>query len=218
LLLLMLLFVWRVPAQSGTALDYRLINGKIYAYYLPGNVSGNQFLSSPDFSEGTLWLSGKTYRNVLMNLDILNQELLISFQSPEGAKRIISASLAYIDSFYFEGKFFVVERDAGNRSRIYQKIGRGGLCFYFQWTKSLDLRSSLNSIRYEFSNAGREIFLQRKGKRIALSNNRKLYKLFPKEQAAQLRKFMRSHKWKINKMQDCDYPSLLEFLYSLDRA
>ena len=80
--------------EINQGLDDFLYNGKVYAYYPPYNVLGNQFIASEEFTIGTLWIKGEPYANVLLNYDILNQHLLLSFNTILGAKQVIVLLLA----------------------------------------------------------------------------------------------------------------------------
>ena len=208
-----------LKAQSGSfppsALDYRLYNGKVYSYYPPRGVIGNQFLETADFSSGIIWLGEKEYRNIKLNLDILNQQLLLSFHDSQGALKIISISMAYVDSFYFDQKFFIIKRETDDNVIISQQIGKGKSRFYIRWYKILNLRTSMNIIQYEFSKSLRKIYYKNADKRIEIKSNRKFRKLFPKNQAAQLHKFMRNRKMKFGKMDDAEFIELLEFIQKL---
>jgi len=204
--------------QTYSALDNRLYNGKIYSYYPPSNVIGNQFLSKPDFSMGSVWLDGVEYRNITLNYDIVNQQLLISFYNMPGAERIIAISMAYLDSFSFEGKKFIIQRDSLNNASIYQVLAVSGYRFYIFWYKTLNLRTSLSMIQYEFSKSMRNTYYQHIEPRFEVNRNKKFWKLFPKNQAVLIRKYMRAHKMKIGKMSDIQYGALLVFLKDMDHA
>jgi hypothetical protein len=220
--LLFLMFgLWSLvlKAQSGSfpysALDYRLYNGKVYSYYPPSDVIGNQFLNTADFYSGIIWLGGEEHRNIKLNLDILNQQLLLSFHDSQGALKIISVSMAYVDSFYFDQKFFIIKHETDDNVFIYQQIGKGKLRFYIRWYKNLNLRTSMNVIQYEFSKSLRKIYYENADIRIEIRSNRKFRKFFPRNQAAQLHKFMRSRKMKFGKMNDGEFIELLEFIQRL---
>ncbi len=199
-------------------LDDRLYNGKVYSYYPSGSVIGNQFLVETEFGQGVVWISGDVYRNILLNLDVLNQQLLLSFTSLQGANKIISVSLAYIDSFYFENKLFVIERNDNDEAEIYQKIMIENNLFYIRWYKNLNLRTSFSVIQYEFSKSLQKVYFEKSGNRVEVKTNRKFRKLFSKNQSVLLRKYMRSNKMKIAKMSDVQYNKLLIFIKNLEGA
>jgi len=200
-------------------LDDQLINGKIYSYYPPKSVVGNQFLTSSEFIKGVVWISGKEYRDVLINYDILNQKLLISFKNLQGANVIIAQSMAYVEYFYLDDKKFIVKRDSKDRTNIYQLIQVGEAKFFIRWHKILDLRTSLNIVQYEFSKPLRTLYYQTPGgKQVLIKSNSSFYKQFPKKKAVQIKKYMRSNKLKITKLNFSQYMDLLNFTEMLGDA
>jgi hypothetical protein len=223
MLFLILTSALRVNAQvldcDEIGLDNQLYNGKLYSYFPPKSVIGNQFLASPEFSKGTIWIDGKMYVNVLVNYDILNQELLVSFKNLQGANAIITLSMAYVDTFFLDNKNFIVKRSKNDDVKIYQLIQVGSSRFLIRWHKNLDLRTSLNTVQYEFSKPLQTVYYQSAdGRLVALKNNASFYKLFPKKKAVQIKKYMRSNKMKIAKMSFLQYINLLNYTESVADA
>jgi len=200
-------------------LDDQLINGKVYSYYPPQSVVGNQFLSSSEFTKGVIWITGKEYRDVLINYDVLNQKLLISFKNLQGANVIIAQSMAYVEYFYFDHKKFIVKRGLEDQTNIYQLIQVGEANFLIRWHKNLDLRTSLNIVQYEFSKPLRTLYYQASDEQqVLIRKNSSFYKQFPKEKAVQIKKYMRSNKLKITKLTVSQYMDLLNFTEMLGDA
>jgi len=193
-------------------LDNQLYNGKLYSYFPPSSVVGNQFLVSSEFKKGAIWIDGKVYINALMNYDILNQELLLSFKNLQGADAIITLSMAYVDTFFIDNRNFIVKRDENEEVKIYQLIEVGNSRFLIRWHKNLDLRTSLNTVQYEFSKPLQTVYYQTAdGRLVTLKNNASFYKLFSKKKATQIKKYMRSNKMKIAKMTFLQYMNLLNY-------
>ena len=59
------------------------------------NVKGDQFLFSRDFLPGSLTINGDIYRNILINYDIYNDEILI----PKNNSSIVQLNKEMVDSF-----------------------------------------------------------------------------------------------------------------------
>ena len=221
-ILLFLILIWvsvsadaQTENRSYSSLNDRLYNGKVYSYYPPTDVVGTQFINDEIFSMSTVWIEGEAFKDILLNYDILNQEVLLSFKDAQGAQKIIALSMAYVDSFYYEQKLFVIIRDNDDGTKIYQRIKSQSFQFYFLWHKNLNLQTSLNIIKYEFSKPLRKIYFVYDGKKNAVSNNRSLIKLFSKKHQTVLRKYMRSHKMKLGKMNDSQFLELLTYIDNL---
>ncbi len=196
--------------------DY-LYNGKIYTYHPPYNVIGIPFLSTKQFSNSTLWIHGNAYPNLKLNYDLINQKVVLSFVNYLGAQQKISLSLAYVDSFLFEEKHFIVDWNSDNPPSIYQQIKYGNYGFKIFWKKSVDLNSSASgSIAYEFSDPIRQLYFVSYGKLVLLKRRKQFKKLFPQDKSASIIKFIKQNHWKIIKMTDGEYLRLLVFINNLD--
>jgi len=203
---------FQVVAQSNIKLDDRLYNGKFYNYFPPKNVKGNQFLFSSDFMLSSVYLGDRKYNNLNINIDVLNQEILLKFETNEGAKRVISMSLAYLDSFIINNKVFVVNQIDSVNQRIEQEIKYNNYKFYINYYKKLELQSALNEINYYFSEVNRRITFIHKGERVEISNNKKFYKLFGKEKGLMIKHYFKNGKFKLKKMTDKELFGLLMFI------
>jgi len=203
---------------STLGLDDRLYNGRYYTYFPPKEVRGNQFLIEKLFSNATVWINGAEFNNLQLNYDVFNQEVLLAFETQEAAKRVIMLSKAHIDSFYFDNKKFIIEKLGKDDYAIFQRIKVGELELNIYWSKRLELQTSLNNIQYFFTNPQRGIYIIKSQNKTPIRNNRSLYKLFQKKQASSLRKYMRSNKLKLPKMNDSQYFNLLVFISKLPNA
>jgi len=198
--------------KSPLGLDNNLYNGRYYSYYLPRSVDGDQFLNSKGFTKGMLWKKGTYYENILLNYDVLNQNLLLSFKTRENADRIISISLANVDSFYLENKKFVIDTNILKYGRIYQLISYKDVRLYFYYSKDLELRSKLNEIEYQFSKLQKEIYYYNETSYIEIKNNRKLLKLLKPEIQPSVKHYMKQNKYKMKRMSDKQFLDLLVFI------
>src|SRR5665647_118758 len=71
-----------------------LYNGKVWRnlYY---NVKGDQFLFSSEYLNGSLSINGKTYKNLSINYDIYNDEII----TPTNHSSILQMNKEMVDSF-----------------------------------------------------------------------------------------------------------------------
>ena len=205
---------FHLHAQKKADLDGRLYNGKFYDYFPPANFSGNQYLVSPKFSSGIAYLQGNKYDNLSLNYDILNQELLLAFETTEGAKRVISISLAYVDSFLFQNKRFVINQLDSANQQIEEKVQLLNLKFYIYYYKKLELQSALGEINYYYSNVFRKTYFVLSGERVEVNSNKSFYKLFDKEMSVKVKQYLNKNKFKIKKMSDIELLGLLGFINS----
>jgi hypothetical protein len=198
-------------------LDDFLYNGRIYTYFPPHNVKGNQFLNTKEFVEGTLWIKGECYSKVLLNYDIYNQQLVLSFKTKLGAQQMIALSMAYIDSFYIDNKVFVVEHDEDENYSFYQLIEHNSISFHLKWFNTLSLKSSANgTIEYEFSESTRKVLFVYNGKLYELKRRKSLKKIFSKKASSKIIKYLKNNKLKLSKMQDDDFRNLLIYINSIN--
>jgi len=202
--------------SKNTGLDDYLYNGKVYSYYPPNRVLGIQFLSKKAFSKATLWIKGAAYTDVNLNYDVLNQKLLLTYKTSIGAQQIIALSLAYVDSFEFEHRFYIVERNTNDDPIIFQYIKEGNSRIKIFWEKRLHLRSSASgSSEYEFSEPLRSIYLLHNQVFVLVSRRGQFKKVFPKREASLIIKYMKNHHWKLSKMTDAEFLSLLVYINQL---
>jgi hypothetical protein len=199
-------------AQSNIGLDDRLYNGKFYGYFPPKNVAGHQFLYSTNFIEGEVWLAGREYSGLYLNFDVLNQLVLLKFETSNGAKRVISMSMAFLDSVSFNNRIFVVNQVDSTSQKIEQRIKYNNSILYINYNKKLELQSSLGEINYFFSKVFRRVVFIKDGERIELSSNKDFYKLFDKDKAVEIKHYLKKNRMKLRKMTESELFNLLVFI------
>ncbi len=212
--LLLLLFVSGISmGQNHLGLDDKLYNGRYYTYFVSPDVSGNQFLKTKKYEEGSVFLQGHEYSNLQLNYDVYNQEVVMKFKTTEGVKRLISLSFAYLDSFRLYNGLFWVKHYANNDVKIFKVLHEGDFSFNIHYTKNLELESAIGDVNYYFTKLRKHIFFRtRQGALINAQTKRKFLKIFNKKQAGQIRHFLRLQKIKYSKMNEAEYISLLHYL------
>lgn len=121
--------------------------------------------------------------------------------------------MAFIDSFFYEDKKFVVSAIDSVNQYIEQEIQYHDTKFYLQYYKKLELQSGLSEINYFFSKAFKKIIFVRDEARVEITSNRSFYKLFDKEKAS-IKHYLNKNKHNIKKMSDEELLNLLKFINS----
>jgi len=208
--------IGQTPNNGSIELDNRIYNGKYYNYFLPKSVYGNQFLSKKENSIGIVWKKGVEFDGLLLNYDVLNQQVLLEFTTNEGAMKLISLSMVDVDSFYFENKKFVIDTNISKLGNIYQCIYYKGIKLYFYYSKILTLQSKLNDIEYHFNKLSKDIFFYENGNYYKVKKNSKFIKKLNPSIAGNVKRYMKSKKYKLKKMDDEQYLDIL--VYIKDKA
>ena len=199
-------------SNSKLGLNSNLYNGKYYSYFLPSSINGHQFLESKEYSVATVWKNGESFEDLLLNYDVVNQEVILKFKTSLGAEKVIAMSMAELDSFLLSDKLFISKSDIEDDQLIYQKIQYGGYNFYIYFHKELKLQSQINNVSYQISKVNRTIYFANKSSINRINKNRSFLKFVDKESQNAIKKYMKSKKYKIHKMNDAQYLDLLKFM------
>lgn len=116
-----------------------LYNGKLWRniYY---NVQEDQFLFSKEFLPGTVTISGKTFKGLMLKYDIFKDELL----TPVDPGGILQLNKEMVDSFslFFRNKTYYFEKiqeDSLSHSKMYANIlYKGKAALYLKYTKKIE--------------------------------------------------------------------------------
>jgi len=190
-------------------LDPVLYNGRIYQDYYSSKVKGQQFLQKPEFVSGSLLLRQQFYEALQLNYDIYSQKLLMSFYDANKALRIIEIPQEHIRSFSLQAKYFEVLPWQDSSLRIFQHLGNDHLYFSIFWYKEMETTTSEDLYDYQFTEPKRELWLVIDQQWHLIQNNKSFRVLFPSDIQPQLRKWMKSHRIRMQKAGD---ESLIELL------
>jgi len=172
-------------------LDPKLFNGIRYAYYPGASVKGNQYLLSPEFIDGSLTIQGKQYRDVRLNYDIYNQELLLKFQDANSSSSILQVSKAWLTAFSLGGKQFIsLPVPAG--FAFYQVYGNAPMQILVAWKKDLAVEQG-NSVM-TFSKPFRTFYLCTDRSIQPFSNKKSFISSLPESLRPKIRKYMQVKK------------------------
>ena len=202
------------PVSAGS-LDPLLYNGRIYSYFVPKSVAGNQFLFSTTFSVEQIRIKGKLYSNCLLNYDIFNQILLLNFKDNTGADRIIEVSKAWLESFTLSGAYFEPVIQDDGEVIFYQVIGNGPTRVLYYYRKEFKLDKSYNPARYAFSPPIRESFVSRNGRLVRYRSNKSFVSIFDPANQEEIKKYLHINKVKVKKASDITMNEVLSFCNEL---
>jgi hypothetical protein len=190
--------------------DPVLYNGKHYLYQSPPHASGSPMMFETGFVKGWLVLKNKTYHQVDLNCDLLNQLLIMRFVNHSGAVVVIEVPQSWLQSFGFDESEFVFRRP-DDKNQVCQVIASGGARVEYQWYKELKLDNVMSSPVYNFSVAKKKKMLYLNGNANPYTNNRDFLKAFDASVRSKLRSYMKTNKIKVNKSSDKTIKSLLDY-------
>jgi len=123
-------------SQDYYGIDDELINGCVYHMH-DYRIKGNPYLFEDAWSNGTMYIKGKEYPNLLLKYDVLNNEIVLNTQINE-YKRLLSINKSQIDSFLIESRLFVNSRIITNITKeqtFYEKINNNEYCLLVKYKK-----------------------------------------------------------------------------------
>ena len=196
-------------------LNSELYNGKVYSDFYGSSVKGHPFLLSSEYSIGSLNINDKQYDTQLINYDVFKQKLLLSFTNYNQTQRIIEIPLLNIRAFSFSDKYFQLLKMPDSSLKIFQIIGKSKTPILVYWKKSMNTTTSTSIYDYKFTKAKKSIWFIKDHQFYPIIKNKSLIKLFDKDQAIALKKWLKSQNIRIQKASDWQLQELSEYLYSL---
>jgi hypothetical protein len=211
----------RVSAQKNLSgidtvfgFDPVLYNGRQYTYKPPSNSTGNPFLFE-NFQSGWVMVMDRTYYDLSLNYDILNQALLLKYVDHAGATVVIEVSDSWLNSFGIGDYSFELHEQGGSRPLIYQVIKDGSVKIQYHWQKELNLENVASIPVYAFSRPKRSSTVNINGKEFAYENNREFIKTFKVEIQVRIKYYLRANKIKVKKSSDKAISSLVNYCNTL---
>ena len=227
-LIRLLLFLMLFPATTGTyaqnsassldrayGLDPLLYNGKFYTYFLPYDIGGTQFFFGPDFVKGFANIRGIIYNKLDLNYDIYNQQVILQYETYEGARKQIVLSDAWLEKFSLGNAHFEMLALQDSIRRIYQVIGNGPYRVLYSWRKDLTLDIKYGATNYIFSEPIRKAFLFTGQKSLRYKNNKSFVALFDPVDQVDLKKHMRRQHINLKKASEREIIELLNYCNTL---
>jgi hypothetical protein len=192
-------------------LDQTLYNGKKYTYMPPAGTKGNQFLTSSQYSAGTVILKGKTYRDITLNYDIFNQKLLLRYANETGPLNIIEVSTSWLTGFSLgDMKFEFLHLES--ERQFYQVLGEGRVRILYHWRKTMDLDGSVGAYGFVFSRALRDSYVLMDGQLKQFRTKRSLIRLFDPALWPEIKKYLRKNRINMKKSSDLTMAEMITFI------
>ena len=182
-------------------LDQTLCNGKKYLFSPPPGCKGHQYLLSPLFLTGTATIRGKCYRNLSLNYDVFNHQLLLRYADQLNPFNIIEVSKAWLTGFTL-GEMTFVMIDPERDSSYYQVLGEGPVRIMYYWRKTLSLDGNIGNSYFNFSPAIRESYVFMDGALKPFSSRRSLLRLFDRKHRAEIKSYLHKNRIKVKKAPD----------------
>lgn len=214
-LLVLTLLLKAAAAQDVYGPDPNLYNGKVYTFFMPANVSGNQYLSDRQFIEGSVKIRGSLYTGLLLNYDVYNQRLILSYANLAGGNSLLELSDAWLEGFSLGTKEFVLMQTPDSLKKIYRRIGQDSLCLLYFTKKRLEQETKVDALNLRFSKPVVYRYLYDGHQMKLYTRNRSFVTLFPDSKQAAIRKYIKQHRIRVNKSPDDLLLLLIEYCNTL---
>jgi hypothetical protein len=195
--------------------DPSLYNGRQYTFFPPLNTGGNQYFSGLRFETGSAIIRGKTYKELALNYDIYNQQLILEYKNKLGATSLIIVSDAWLKSFSFKGLNFEIISFQDTLKRIFQVLGEGPNRILYYWEKNLKLDSFQGSKNHIFSQAKKVMNVYSGNQILRYWNNKSFYCLFPSEIKIAVKEYLHKRKINVKKADDNTMSKLIYYCNTL---
>jgi hypothetical protein len=194
--------------------DQHLINGTRY-YNLYPSAPGNAFFEPDEFRTGSVIISDREYKAVLLKYDICNQRLLLRYSLNTGGSADIVLIDDPIQGFVIDGRVFRKHMIAKKGMQYCQEIGTDSLkCLYFWHKELVPLNNSLDSYN-QYTNPEKNCWLSRSGKLLPFKGKKSFVGCFPMTQQHAIRKFIQENRILIRHVPDADMLRLIRFCQGL---
>ncbi len=195
-------------------LDENLINGCKYMNQF-NNVKGHEFFGDNEFISGSLVLNNKTYTNVSIKYDILNQDIILSYKnSLQGINHIVLQK-SLISEFELGSKHFEKLYFAETDTQFFQVISNEKIkCLYF-WQKILEINPQSVQNYFEYSDQSKKTYLVINNDLKHYSSKFSFIRLFPEDLHKPIKAYFSKNKLNIKNASDESILKLIEFCEGL---
>ncbi len=194
--------------------DPVLYNGRQYTYLPPGNSTGDPFLFE-GFQAGWVNVLDRTYHDLNLNYDIVNQVPLLKYTDHGGARVVIEVSDSWLKSFGIGNRVFELRQQGGVRPVIYQVIESGDVKVLYHFQKELNLENVTSTPVYAFSMPKRFSSVEINGKNFAYEKNRDFVNAFNENIQVNIKNYLKTNKIKVKKSSDITINSLVNYCNTL---
>lgn len=189
--------------------DPLLYNGRVYTYFPKPGTGGTQFLLDEFDAGGKVSLRGITFKDVELNYDLINQQLVLKYTNAIGSANLIELSAAWLQSFDLGYRHFEIINSEDTTKRIFQVLGNGPVQIRYYYYKEFLLDNSSSAGKHFFSEIHKEMYVSTGAKMLKYKNNSSFVKAFSPDKQDQIKKYLRKHKINVKKSNDLIITELL---------
>lgn len=194
--------------------DENLINGiKLLSRYK--QIKGHEFLGSNEFVSGSLVLNNKTYADVSIKYDIVNQNIVLRYTTSLQGLNYIVLHSSFITEFELDNKHFEKLYFPKTDTQFFQIVTNNSIkCLYF-WNKTLEINPQSVQNYFEYSDQSKKTYLVIDNELKHYSGKISFINLFPKDLHKPIKKYINSHRIEIKNAPDESIIKLIEFCEGL---
>mgnify|MGYP000954703277 CR=1 FL=1 len=196
-------------------LNPTLYNGKVYNYFPGIGVKGHQYFQTKEFEKGSLSIRSHIYKNVDLNYDILNQEVILKYTDPQGSFRLLTVSKAWLSKFTIGEEEFLFINSPDSSEFIVQKLNSGHLQMYIHWTKRLIANISFVSEHYVFEEKKQTLYLSYNNLFLEYKNAKTILDVLAPSNQEKVKLYMKKQKIKSRTTSVQEIKLLLDFCNQL---
>lgn len=203
-------------AESSYPINDEYINGFIYPVPKIG-ILGDPYFNHKDWSEGTLFINGRTYSGIFMKYDLIIDELIIKVKTELNIERLITINKSQVDSFNIGLSLFVNSGNLfANENKItyYEKIYQGKLSVYRQFQKTFIEMYNSSSPEGKFSTQKSNTYIFDNQEFTNINKAKSFFACFDKTEQDKIRKYLKSKNITYKKMTDLQMIDLMNYCKS----
>jgi hypothetical protein len=180
------------------------------------NTKGDQFLFSREFLPGSLTINGSFYRNILINYDIYNDEILI----PKNNSSIVQLNREMVDSFSIINnnityRFVNAQMDSTSDIKGYvNQLYKGKSILYVKYKKEIEELAVDD--KYDLFYRTYRIFFLKDGMIYQVTSKSDLLKIL-KEDKTKIKDFMKKNKLKVSKKDPDSFVPVIRYYDSISQ-
>ena len=195
--------------------DPLLYNGSTYSFFPRPGTGGSQYLVNEFDSNGAITLRGVTFTGLVLNYDIFNQQLVLKYINPTGAKSLMAISAAWLEKFELGGCHFETFAKADTIKSIFQVLGNGRDKILFSFGKELLLDSFKSNSNHYFSETRKGMFILTHGGITGFKNNHGFIAGFSTSKHDSIKKYLRKNNIKVKKASNWQMTELINYCNTL---
>ncbi len=180
------------------------------------NVKGDQFLFSREFLPGSLTINGTIYKNILINYDIYNDEIMV----PKNGEAIVQLNKEMVDSFsvvnngvvyrFVNGQMDSMSDIKGYTNQLY----KGKSVLYVKYKKEIEELAVDD--KYDLFFRTYRIYLFNAGHMYQVTSKNDLLKIM-KEDKTKIKDFMKKNRLKVSKKEPGSFVPVIRYYDSISQ-